>query len=517
MKKTVIFHPFLLAIFPIIFLFSHNVNNIYAEEVILPLLYAISGTFLIWIVLGFILKSRIKAGFVVSLGLIVFFSYGHIFMLLNTYFPMEDIKQDFLSYHLILFIPVLVLFAFGSYYFIRTKRPLNNATKIVNFIAASLVVISFVGIGEYYITESYSLNQIQNIPKESSVQITESNKFPDVYYIILDAYAGSLSLQKMENYDNSDFLDFLSKKGFHIASESFSNYQGTRFSIPSTLHMNYIQNTVDIKNIDLTDGRALIEVSRDNPVFKNFKSKGYIIYSIESGSVHTTNMNNVDFRLCTNEDTASQSEFDSLLIETTILNPIQTKLFSDANREKILCGFSELLHMKNNNDTPKFVFAHIMLPHRPYVFGPTGEPIDSGSLALRDDGIQKWNAEHYIGQLEFANLKMKELIEKLTETENSSIIIIQSDHGMRKGGYNNGYEFVLRNFNNFKAYNFPDGERNIDFETTTPVNSFRILFNLLGDEHDLLEDKLYVVSKEGDQFKDVTEARKKPNPSNLLD
>jgi len=505
MKKTVIIHPLLFAIFPIIFLFSHNVNRLYAEEIILPLLYAIGGAFLIWIVLGFLIKSIIKSGFIVSTGLVLFFSYGHIFMLLNTYFPMESLKDDFVSYHIILIIPVLLLFGLSSYYFIKTKKPLNNATKITNVIAATLVVISLAGIGEYYMTESYSLNEIQNIPEENSVQVTESNKFPDVYYIVLDGYAGLESLQKFLNYDNSDFLDFLSQKGFHIASESFSNYQGTRFSIPSTLHMSYIQNIVDIQNIDLTEERALIGLSRDNPVFKNFKSKGFTIYSIESGSTHTTNIKDVDFRLCTYQDNLSQSEFGSMLIQTTILNPIQTKLFSHTNREKILCGFSELSNMENRNDSPKFVFAHIMLPHRPYIFGPTGEPIYSRVLALTD-WEEDWDRDLYLGQLKFANLKMKEVVEKLTEIENPPIIIIQSDHGMRYGEYKTEYEFMLRNLNNFKAYYFPDGERGIDFETTTPVNSFRVLFNLLGDEFELLEDKLYIVDNENpNQFKDVTD------------
>jgi len=505
MKKTVVIHPLLFAIFPIIFLFSHNVNKLFAEEIILPLLYAISGAFLIWIVLGFLIKSRIKSGFIVSIGLILFFSYGHIFMLLNTYFPMENWKKDLLFYHLILIIPVLLLFGLSSYYFIRTKKPLNNATKIANVIAATLVIISLAGVGEYYMTESYSLIEIQDIPEENSVQVTESNKFPNVYYIILDGYAGSESLQYFLNYDNGDFLDFLSQKGFHIASESFSNYQGTRFSIPSTLHMNYIQNIVDMQNIDLTEERGLIGLTRDNPVFKNFKSKGYTIYSIESGAIHTINMKNVDFQLCRYKDNLSPSEFDSMLIQTTILNPIQTKLFAQAHREKILCGFSELSNMENRIDSPKFVFAHIMIPHRPYIFGPTGEPIYSRVLAL-DDSVENWDPDLYLGQLKFANLKLKEVIEKLTEIENPPIIIIQSDHGMRYGEYKTEYEFMLRNFDNLKAYYFPDGERNIDFETTTPVNSFRVLFNLLGDKYELLEDKMYIVDHEKtNQFKDVTE------------
>ena len=70
MKSGKVFHPFLFAIFPIISLFSHNVNEVFPEEVILPLFFVITITFLIWIVLGYLLKSRIKSGFIVSIGLV---------------------------------------------------------------------------------------------------------------------------------------------------------------------------------------------------------------------------------------------------------------------------------------------------------------------------------------------------------------------------------------------------------------------------------------------------------------
>jgi len=206
------------------------------------------------------------------------------------------------------------------------------------------------------------------------------------------------------------------------------------------------------------------------------------------------------------KENIAESEFGSMLIRTSILNPVQVKLFSNLHRERILCGFSELIKMADMNESPKFVLAHLMIPHRPYIFGPTGEPVYSRILTL-DDSVEYWNAELYLGQLEFATLRMKEVISKLTDSNDPPIIIIQSDHGMREGDFNNEYEKMLNNFNNFKAYYFPEVGRNIEFETTTAVNSFRVLFNLyFGYDYDLLEDKIYFNSKKNPyQFRDVTE------------
>jgi len=78
LKRPLIIHPFLFAIYPIIALFSFNVDYVFPQEIILPLFFVITITFVIWIVLGYLLKSRIKSGFIVSIGLVLFFSYVYI-------------------------------------------------------------------------------------------------------------------------------------------------------------------------------------------------------------------------------------------------------------------------------------------------------------------------------------------------------------------------------------------------------------------------------------------------------
>jgi len=335
MKRPLIIHPFLFAIFPIIFLFSHNVNSLSPEVIILPLFSIVAVTFLIWIGLGFILKSRIKSGFVVSVGLILFFSYGHFYILL------DEFQKDSDFSHFILIIPLLLLSALASYYFIRTKKSLNNPTKIVNVIAASLVIISLLGIGEYFITEGFSQNEINVEQKKQQVHTSETKKLPDVYYIILDEYPGSKSLDTILNFDNSEFTDFLINKGFYVPTDSYSNYKRTMFSVTSTLNMKYLNYLAENKENDSLDRDELIEISHNSEVIKNFKSEGYTTFAIEACCIFTSMMKNIDFRLCT-ENSLSDSEFGTMLIRTTILNPVQVQLFSNEIRDKILCGFSEL-------------------------------------------------------------------------------------------------------------------------------------------------------------------------------
>ena len=57
-KKHIIIHPFLFAIFPILSLFANNIHSVFFDQVLVPILLAILITFLIWIVLGVLLKSK---------------------------------------------------------------------------------------------------------------------------------------------------------------------------------------------------------------------------------------------------------------------------------------------------------------------------------------------------------------------------------------------------------------------------------------------------------------------------
>ncbi len=503
LTKFTVIHPFIFAVFPIIFLFSQNVN-VFLEVIILPLFLILVTTFLLWILIGFLLKNNIKSGLIVSLGLVLFFSYGHLYNILSESFP----RYPIFEMHLILLGVYTIMFIGISTYIIKKERKLNNATKIVNVVAVSIIILPLIGIGQFFIIDSYSVIESED-ELEDSNQIAKLSKFPDIYYIIPDGYPGPKSLQTILNYDNSNFQNFLIEKGFFVATESYSNYENTRFSIPSTLNMNYINHIYDeTKSVDSID-KELFYLSRDTAVMKDFKSIGYTTYAIETGikswDTPTRDMKNIDYRFC-HTSNVLDSEFFSELIRTTIINPIQAKLFAMDYREKVLCGFSELSEMANISETPKFVFAHLLIPHRPFVFGPTGEVILPEDLKLNEKGANL-EVELYLGQLEFANFKMRNVIEKLLDTENPPVIIIQSDHGMRRDNSQGEYIQFLSGFNNFKAYYFPHEGRNIEFETTTPVNTFRILFNLyLDEEHELLEDKIYYKIEGKDyQFRDITE------------
>ena len=63
---------------------------------------------------------------------------------------------------------------------------------------------------------------------------------PDIYVIVLDTYMRSDALKQDLGYDNSPFINQLTKMGFYVASCGHPNYTFTYASISALLNMRYI-------------------------------------------------------------------------------------------------------------------------------------------------------------------------------------------------------------------------------------------------------------------------------------
>lgn len=140
MKKLLVIHPFLFAVFPILFLFAHNVGQVSFSEILVPTAIVLGFTLLLLLLSGLILKNNKKAGIVVSLFLVLFFSYGHVFNVIGGWWSWLQTWPRYLL------LSWGILFICGTYFIIKTRRDLHNFTKVLNIVATFLVVISLINI-----------------------------------------------------------------------------------------------------------------------------------------------------------------------------------------------------------------------------------------------------------------------------------------------------------------------------------------------------------------------------------
>ena len=447
-KNSKIFHPFLIAFFPIMAIYSVNIGLIQLEQFIFPTILIVGSALLFFLCLKYILKNGKKAALIVTLAFIIFFSFGHVYNILN---QVSIGDTDLGSNRTLL--PIFVTsFGIGSFLIIRTKRTLDNATSIVNTISIVFitVIVAMVGIeafgcDECLIQQTYSLgifsNQIMDSPlyfEEHSFSVSESGSLPNVYYIILDGYPRNDVLKKHLNFDNSEFINFLKQREFYVAENSHSNYSLSSTSIPATMNMNYINFLTDELGEDSRSYDPLLGkdfgLYADNQVIKNFKSMGYKVAKIGSVPMYLHEIPLADLSLCYKSIHLMDNRLFDTVARTSMIGYFIERWSEDLQRQIILCAFEELPKISSYYEEPVFVWSHIMLPHFPLIFGPNGESITPGQSLLAMNHPEytdsSWNVkQQFVQQLQFANKKSMELIDEILENEKQSIIIIQSDHG----------------------------------------------------------------------------------------
>lgn len=464
MKQLKVFHPFLFAISPILFLFVFNMDEVSAVDLLLPMLVVVVGTLLLLLSMRFVVKSYNKIGIIVSFTWVWFFSYGHLEWL------WQHLEGTFLWWHPALITGLLWLLILAAVVFlvIKARRDFATLTKFLNITIAIFVAISLINIGVFSIRAvSVAPNPEEIGEGNGGVSLDSQQNSPDIYYIILDTYLRADVLEEFYGFDNSEFLGYLADKGFYVADESRSNYCTTPSSLSSSLNMEYINYLSDIVGVETKSAAVLYQMVEDNKVSRLLKSEGYHYVLISTGlwSPYQTDTYAEVFR---NQRRLGITNFSSSLLQSTPLRPIVAGLLCEDYRDGVLFEFGALANMPNYYDEPVFVFAHILCPHPPFLFDRNGDiPEGEGT---------------YIDQLVFAN-KMAETIidEILSKSSTPPIIILQGDTGNDYGVHS-----ILN------AYFFPEKGYDLLYETITPVNSFRVVFNLyFGAEYELLEDECY--------------------------
>ena len=344
---------------------------------------------------------------------------------------------------------------------------------------------------------------------------------PDIYYIILDAYGRQDVLKKYYGYENQPFLSALEQRGFFVANRARPNYGQTIESISSSLNMTYLDKLVErvgVKSTNLSELTAMVD---KNAVAAFLRQHGYKFVSISTGFGLTSTPSADVFLGGKSSTTSNVDPYEGLLMDLTplALLPRTNQTLFDQHRASILAGFDNL-GKAARLPYRKFVFAHILVPHPPFVFGPNGETTDSKgrpySLADGSDWMHRGDREEYrtryIDQLKFANSRMLGAIDTiLAKSRVRPIIIVQGDHGPRQflDWRSLKNTDVRETYGNLNTFELPDGQASkVFYDSISPVNSFRLLFNHVFDAHyKPLPDRSYYSTLDLPfKFTDVTSA-----------
>jgi hypothetical protein len=511
-KRTWAIHPFLIAPFPILMLYSRNLHAIDLAEIFLPTALTLMVTVIAWGSLRALRLDGPRAALIVSAGLILFFSFGHGVKLTGRLgIDSSRLGREWLILVIeSLAMAVVVALVLGKPGFVR------SLTGVVNASSVALVTLSLFGIVNSGWTGSETKSP-EVVERPLTALTPPKGPLPDVYFVLLDAYGRSDSLKEVTGFDNSAFLDRLEKKGFFVARRSTANYCQTALALSATLNLGYLDELAGSQSDDRLPLKRLIV---DAAVFRSFRRAGYRVVTFDSGFDATESIAG-DLTL---GPAWNLRTFPTMIVDQTpfwlLLGQRADHQPHRMHRARVLKVFDELPASNHPSDSPTFTFAHVLSPHPPFIFGADGQDVSEreGSYSLNDS--EGWRAvkghgdaddyaSRYGAQVSYLTSRVEDAVERILKTSQvEPIIIIQGDHGPGSRFESDADEpnDLRERMTVLNAIYLPKAHRGLIKDSITPVNTFRLVFDrCFGAKMGLLDDRNYYSAYQKPySFTDVT-------------
>ena len=507
-------YPLLIAAFPVLSLYAHNCAYIRFVDFLTPFFLSVGFTVVVFAVTFLFMGTLRKAAFLASAIALLVFSYDYIFGLMwhehigsfvfNNHKNMGLVLGSFivLIALVIRFLPIRFL----------------TITRIINVVAITLIVLPVFSIVEYHFS-----NQRQSPSNDRSKPAHHENAapdtiMPDIYYLIFDRYASAATLQKRFWLDNTPFENNLRKKGFYVVSQSTSNYPKTAYSLASSLKMDYIDELSVEWGGATNNWKPIYDKLQNFKVLDFLKRRGYRFVLAGSWWEPTRFNPRADQVI----NYRSIPEFFGVFYRSTAFYPFLSMAgIVDIRHNqwlRIKHEFKELGQVKRVDSRPVFVFAHLLIPHNPFVFDSNGSYIPYEKEMYRNQD------SCYHAQLIYANRLIGELVDSLLQKNPKPVIILQADEGPHPRAYEqdeNHYNWqtastqeLLEKFTIFNAIYLPKAADTSQlYPCMTPVNTFRTVLSLYCDTvMPVLADKNFVF-RSTDQIYDFIEITHRINPT----
>ena len=512
-KKKLLAAPIFLTVSFVLSIYLHNITVLSLEALKIPLIVALIFSIALSVIFIFI-KDRTKRELFACLFVLLFFSYGGVVYILSS-LGWTTSGWDSLIFPLWLGLIILSFFLLK-----RSQLNLKPLNKFFLLMSIFAVIMPLLGIGKYELTQRWPYAPAQSPLTLPTVdQANFKHGLPDIYYIVPDSYASPEIFKKYLAVDQSDFIKNLQQQGFYIPAQNTSNYPKTTVSIASTLNMEYLDYLANHKNS--SDQTVVMPLINNNNVKKFLGKLGYKYYQL--GAWWVTDYNpEADKNFTLTGTIASLNLFNNSILQSTLLRPLilytaPGKIVANSDtdvKNQNEYQFTELPEIAKMSG-PKFVFAHILSPHLPYIYGQNCEPVTKAELAKNTE------AKNYANQASCTSLKLEQTVTKIiSNSKTPPIILIQSDEGVPYIRYKLPSEDdwqaatssqLQEKFPVLAAYYLPGIDGANIGSTTSNVNAFRKIFNLyFSASFPILLDKNYIFPNLSNlyEFKNITASLK---------
>jgi len=335
-------------------------------------------------------------------------------------------------------------------------------------IIVSLVLLPF--------SHNYDFTKVLVNPLIIDSTISTQYSPQQIFWIILDEHPSLTSMNEVWNDKDTSMRYNLKSLGFTIYDSCRSNYNFTAFSINSTINASMLP-VYERQHFDYVDLVSLSKSVNGSSIRSFFIKQGYSIHWLSIFDPH-----NISIFDPIRRDLHGQTivtpfiyKFNELINNSNLNNEFANRINNYNNY--VVDSLSILLKTLPLNGQHHFTYAHLLMPHWPYVNVRSPQTINSHSNIYETN-----DSEKYLIYIKYTDSLIIDMLQNslkyLTLAQKSEmLIILQSDHGYRfltKGSKEIKWE---SNFGILNAVLWPQNKKGAFYNGMSSVNTFRILLH----------------------------------------
>jgi hypothetical protein len=411
----------------------------------------------------------------------IFFEYSAIFA------TWEQFAKRWVMLHLYnaqhtMFIVAVAFGTVGMMWVLGIMNQKAKNLKILLFTTSVLSVVPFIDILQ---SPKYKFDSDLFDIHQSNTAVNQTAIPQRIFWIILDEYPSSLVLDEVWGYKDTTFRSGLESHGFTVYDSCVSNYNYTPFSIAATTYGAMLPITGH-QSLTVQQWFLLGERIRQSPVLAFFREQGY--------ETHILSFTGAAIKKLFYADRGEIVTYSGEIVSSSALGALLSQF---GNQHASSLGFynweivNRLYAFMNpipKNDQRIFVYAHLIMPHGPYL------PLEQKSSQNKEQYFELEDDQAFLSQVKYTDSTILDLLHKgldglSPDQKSNTMVILQADHGPRylqKGGTD------LRRRSSFGILNavlWPKYSKGKFYNGMSSVNTFRILFrDLWGIDLSLVKD-----------------------------
>jgi hypothetical protein len=473
-------YPFLFAAFPVLFI-AHGYPVVFgAAEIIETTAAIVVPCAAVYGLLALLpwrhASSHMTAAAVFAL-VVWFYAYA------SAYRWVEP-RATLVPWHVIL-VPVGILATIAGLWWL--SRPARMRERLATFLSLSgsmLVVWNGTMIavesfrGHRALQKSVLARQLA-APMGASGQRRSRENGPqrDIILILLDEHASATTVREVTGFDSRPFEDSLRRLGFTVPRVVHNNYAHTMLSLPSFLNFTHLTALTAELGRQATGSNLPDHLLQSSRSARFLQSEGYeFVFFPSQWWPATRHMELADTEIAVWPAPSIRQWGSRGLARQvwarTVLSLIAVGRAEDADFVRRTVAALKSLP---TGDRPRFVFAHVLSPHEPYVLDRDCRTRVAPRGAVR---------AAYAEQLECIDRMMLDLVRVfLARSKVPPIILLQGDHGTGFLGFAKqpsaervSAAQARERFGAFGAYYLPEGGGREIGDTLTLVNVFPKVF-----------------------------------------